>query len=102
MATKKATPKKATAFKHTAYKEPDCKSKNFFLCDGREIKNVAELIALLPEMDDTVFFYHVREERNDFANWLKDVFNEREVADKIARTASQSGMKKVLDTHFKG
>ncbi|MDK2907566.1 MAG: hypothetical protein PWQ87_24 [Candidatus Woesearchaeota archaeon] len=55
----------------------------FLLCDGLVLKNIYDLIDALETMNDDVFYYHVNDERNDFFNWLKDVFHEEELAQRI-------------------
>ena len=60
--------------------------KDFILDDGHRIKTLRELKLLLPKMDPKTFQRHVNENRNDFANWTKEVFGAEEVADRMLRT----------------
>jgi hypothetical protein len=53
---------------------------HFYLKDGRELKSVYELIDSFDNMPDDVFKHHVNTEKNDFANWLGDVFDEKDLA----------------------
>jgi hypothetical protein len=57
--------------------------KYFILCDGKPIKSFKELADVLQLMSDDMFKYHVTETKNDFANWINDVFNDVELAKKI-------------------
>jgi hypothetical protein len=57
----------------------------FKLIDGSEIKNLLELADALDRMTDDVFYYHVNEQRNDFSNWVRDVFNEKDLAESIEK-----------------
>lgn len=68
--------------KRTLYVEvtPD---KFFVLCDGRKVKNAKELADILQLISDDMFKYHVTDTKNDFANWINDVFGEPELAKKI-------------------
>ena len=68
--------------KHILYMEvtPD---KYFVMCDGRRIKNVKELADILQLINDDMFKYHVTDTKNDFSNWINDVFGEPELAKKI-------------------
>ncbi|MDD5087074.1 MAG: hypothetical protein PHV16_04965, partial [Candidatus Nanoarchaeia archaeon] len=50
----------------------------FILCNGQQVKNVKELADALEVLDDDVFNHHVTFDRNDFANWIKDVFKDEE------------------------
>ncbi len=53
----------------------------FWLSDGREIRNLNELLAALKTMKDDTFSYHVNREKNDFSNWVKDVLQDKKLAD---------------------
>ena len=55
----------------------------FFLCDGRAIKDLAELAEFLETMNDGVFSYHANDVKNDFSSWIKDIFENKELADEI-------------------
>ena len=74
---KKAVKTKPSLFSQVA-------PENFFvLCDGRVIKDYAELAGLLETMNDDIFYYHVTSDRNDFANWINDVFKEETLANEV-------------------
>jgi hypothetical protein len=68
--------------KHTLYVEVS-PEKYFILCDGRKIKSGKELADILQLINDDMFKYHVTETKNDFSNWINDVFGERDLAKKI-------------------
>lgn len=55
----------------------------FVVVDGSALKSLKELAEALDSMSDDVFYYHVTKEKNDFANWVRDVFNEAELAEKL-------------------
>jgi hypothetical protein len=57
--------------------------KYFVLCDGRKIKSAKELAEVLPLITDDMFKYHVTDAKNDFSNWINDIFGEPELAKKI-------------------
>ncbi|MEM2121384.1 MAG: DUF5752 family protein [Candidatus Woesearchaeota archaeon] len=57
--------------------------KDSFFIDGKAIKSLQELVEELNIMDDDTFKKYVNEEKNDFANWIRDVFQETELANKI-------------------
>ena len=73
--------KKATSVKKKATKKKSKAQKNvppefaFYLCDGRVLHNLIELKRALKNMDDGVFYYHVNQEKNDFATWIHDIIN---------------------------
>jgi hypothetical protein len=62
---------------------------HFFLSDGKKLKSIYELIEALDEMSDEVFHYHVNEEKNDFANWIKDVMSEETLAKEIHKVENK-------------
>jgi hypothetical protein len=52
----------------------------FVLGDGRRLKTIYELVDALGSMNDDLFSAHVNSEKNDFCNWLRDVFDEKKFA----------------------
>ena len=57
--------------------------RQFVLCDGRKIRSGKELADILQLMNDDMFKYHVTDNKNDFSNWINDVFGEPELAKKL-------------------
>ena len=81
----KKTAKKAIKTKKKSKILNDAPETQYFLfCDGHPVKNVTELAEKLERIEDEVFNHHVTEDRNDFVNWIKDVFEEIELAEEIA------------------
>lgn len=74
--------------------------KYFVLCNGNTIKDYKELAAILETIGDDVFYYHVTSERNDFANWVNDVFGESELSEKIRQSKSRHEMMAILYKHL--
>ncbi|MEM4637428.1 MAG: hypothetical protein QXK76_00170 [Candidatus Woesearchaeota archaeon] len=74
--------------------------KYFILCDGRTIKDYMELATIIETINDDIFYYHVNSERNDFANWISDVFQDYDLADKIRNVKSRNEMMFVLYKHL--
>jgi hypothetical protein len=60
-------------------------SQFFILHDGRVIKNLPELKAAMEQMSEETFRYHVSGENNDFANWVREVIGDQELAADLAR-----------------
>ena len=58
---------------------------HFILQDGRKLRDMLELVDSLEHMNDDVFRHHVNEIHNDFSTWVKDIFNEHELADEMAK-----------------
>lgn len=77
-------PEKKNAF-------PDVKQEFYFnLADGRQLKNLIELSAVLEDIDENTFRHHVNEEKNDFANWIRDVINENMLAESLSAKNSKT------------
>lgn len=55
----------------------------FVLHDGRTLNSIYELIDELEVMQDDVYGEYLHEGVNDFANWVKDVFEEPLLAKEI-------------------
>lgn len=71
----------------------------FYLQNGQVLNNLEDLKAELEKNCKSInldnFYSHVTEEKNDYANWIKHVFKDEELAKKIERHKEP---KKVLDT----
>ena len=70
--------------------------KYFKLENGKELKSVKDLIDYLPKMPEEIFKHHVTNDKNDFANWIKFVFNEESLAKKVFNTKSKDSLEEVL------
>lgn len=57
---------------------------HFVVADGRKLKNIIELADALETMSEEIFRHHVNEARNDFSNWVKDVFYDHSLAEDIS------------------
>ncbi len=76
--------------------------KYFILANGQQVKNVAELAAILDQLEDHVFSHHVTTDRNDFHNWIKDVFEDVELARKVSGVNDKKHMQLVIYRHIAG
>lgn len=70
--------------------------KYFRLENGKELKSVKDLIDYLPKMPEEIFKHHVTNDKNDFANWIRYVFNEESLAEKVFNTKSKDSLEEVL------
>jgi len=80
-------------------------AKSFWLSDGRVLKNLAELADALDSADLSVWNYHVTAEKNDFANWVEDVFGDKALGKalrgvKSAKTAAKKIRGKQVNPSF--
>ncbi|MBN2459056.1 hypothetical protein JXB28_02130 [Candidatus Woesearchaeota archaeon] len=89
----------AASHKHHALR--DAPQENYFiLCNGKPVKNMKELADLMEELEEHVFNYHVSPEKNDFATWIKDVFKDLELAEKLAGLKDKQRMQLVIYKHI--
>jgi hypothetical protein len=63
--------------------------KRFWCHDGKTIKNVRELRKALTDMSDETFHYHLREGRNDFSKWVREVVGDDKLAGDLGKTKSR-------------
>ena len=73
----------------------------FILKNGQPVKSLRELIDILDYVDDSTFQHHVNEYRNDFSNWVREVIDEPDLADKISVAENKASMLRALITHEK-
>lgn len=76
----KRKPKQATKKTSISKKKTN---NQFYLIDGRALNSLLDLADAFDEMSNDVFAHHVNSERNDFSAWIKDVFNEIELAETL-------------------
>ena len=58
-------------------------SQYFWLEDGTSVKNLYELSNSLEKMKKNSFNRYVTNDKNDFANWIRDVIKDKELAEKV-------------------
>ncbi|MBI4016180.1 MAG: transketolase family protein [Candidatus Aenigmarchaeota archaeon] len=68
----------------------------FKLKDGGVIKNIPELKKAVNSMKEEVYSYHVNDGKNDFASWIRDVFNDTALAENVQTARTKSGVEKEL------
>lgn len=62
---------------------------HFIVSDGSVIKSVIELIDAFEKMHADTYKFHANEHKNDFSNWVKDVFGEHKLAESLKSAASK-------------
>lgn len=66
--------------------------KEFFLHMGASIRNLKELSEALGIMSDDTFKHHVDKNKNDFANWVRGVIGDDELAKLMQKNRSKKGL----------
>jgi hypothetical protein len=95
-----APPKEASGVETESFQKDAPAANYFVLCNGQPVKNVKELADALENLEDHVFSHHVRPDHNDFAIWVKDIFQDAELAQKIADAKDKNHMQLVLYKHI--
>lgn len=72
----------------------------FYVHGGKKLRSVYELIDALELMNDDSFKHHVQATNNDFANWVRDVFQEKGLASHLEKVRSKQETQKVLLKHM--
>ena len=62
--------------------------KQFWLADGRYLKNLAELEAALAEISPDLYRVHAGGGKTDFSNWVRDVMGDDELAADLLKCAA--------------
>lgn len=72
---------------------------SFKLHLGTEIRNLSELAELLDVMSDASFAHHVSAKKNDFANWVREVVHDDELARMLTPIHDRQEMARVVNAH---
>ncbi|MFH1506361.1 MAG: DUF87 domain-containing protein [archaeon] len=79
--------------------EIQIKSDQYFkLEDGTELRSLQELKDYATHMSDDMFYHHVTDGRNDFANWVRGVFNDTGLADKLQGVRTKDDLMSILSS----
>jgi hypothetical protein len=68
----------------------------FGLCSGILIKDIKELAFALDYISDGELNHHVNQSRNDFSRWIRDVFEEKQLADDVAKAKDRKELQIML------
>lgn len=71
----------------------------FWLQSGQPIRSLKELKDVLPKLSPEEFSFHVNQSKNDFAVWVRDVFD-RDLAQLLAQSQSQEEIIEVMNEEF--
>ena len=68
----------------------------FWFENGKVAKSIPEFIMILKNLDDVMYDNHVKGNNNDFANWVRGVFNSDIIANKMSQCKTRKEMIKLL------
>src|SRR3989344_4131184 len=74
--------------------------KRFWVHGGQVLRNLGDLAKSLPKMTTDAFNHHVNEHKNDFANWVKDVIGDSDLATKLKQKKDRKGILSVVRGRF--
>jgi hypothetical protein len=74
--------------------------QHFWARNGAIIKSIHDLKNALENMDDQTFYYHVNDNKNDFSEWVRGVFKNTNLAEKISLCKTKEEMVKVLNSEL--
>ena len=75
--------------------------KAFVLSNNKRLRSIKDLLDYLPTMPEDVFNHHTKEGRNDFANWIKGVFEDKELAKLVAKSEDIDSLIITLKDYFR-
>lgn len=64
--------------------------KAFWCYGGDTFKSLYELAVALEHMSDEAFQHHVTEQKNDFSNWVRDVFGDTTLAKQLSKVTDKN------------
>ena len=80
----------------------DVKPEHAFYCaDGTVLKNLKELAGKLKTISPEVYAHHANAHRNDFHNWIKEVYGNAALARKMASAKSSLHAARTLENGLK-
>jgi hypothetical protein len=70
--------------------------KRFFCHDGCVSENLQQLADCLSNMSDDSYHHHVTPLKNDFGNWVRDVFGDDKLANDLTGSGNGAEASKVI------
>lgn len=70
--------------------------QSFWVNNGPILKNMEELVNVLPQISDEIFRHHVNSEKNDFSTWINEVIGDKKLAnDLLSSKSKDSALQKI-------
>ncbi len=71
--------------------------KRFFCHDGCIASNLQQLADCLSHISEESYNHHVTGEKNDFSNWVRDVFGDIRLANELSRSRDRADAARILN-----
>jgi hypothetical protein len=62
----------------------------FVTASGQRLYSIKQLVSYMKRVDGQEYSHHANSQRNDFANWVSDVFKEKSLAKKLSPSQADS------------
>ena len=69
---------------------------HFHVADGMKLENLMQLMEYLEKMNDETYKFHANESKNDFSSWVKDVFEEPELAENLKTSSTKENAQLII------
>jgi len=91
---------KAIAISQMRLHDPIDGSQHFRVVDGRTLCGLKDLALVMEHLADEVFHHHVSGDKNDFANWVRDVIHDEALAQEMMQSLDKDGHQKIIFRHI--
>ena len=75
-------------------------AKGFYLDGGIILRSISQLAEAIENMDEDTYRHYVNDKKNDFANWIRHVFGNKELADTLRASKDRMQLLNVLKSHL--
>lgn len=96
--SKKSSPKKRVVKKKVT--KDIAPEEYFVLVSGDRLQHYIDLADVLEELEDVVIAHHVTEVKHDFANWVRHVFEEEDLASELEGVKDKKTMRLIIYKHL--
>lgn len=77
------------------------KENYFYASDGIVLKTQNDMLDFLKNVDNQIFENYVNCDKNDFANWTRDVLKKKQLAKKLEKTKNKDEMIEAIENQMK-
>ncbi|MFH1521588.1 MAG: hypothetical protein ABIF18_01385 [archaeon] len=77
------------------------KDNYFYASDGIVLKTQNDMLDFLKNVDNQTFENYVNCDKNDFANWTRDILKKKQLAKKLEKTKNKDEMITAIEEQMK-